>query len=69
MSCLLLTESSHDMLESSRYIPRDRSHMRTKEINMNFGRRYGSKKDWQLLKAYCLYSRKMLLDVSFLSVG
>ena len=37
MSCLLLTESSHDMLESSRYIPRDRSQMHTAELDLNLG--------------------------------
>ena len=30
--CLFLTESSHDIVESSRYITRDRSHMHTREI-------------------------------------
>ena len=30
-------ESSHDIVESSRYIPRDRSHMRTTEIELNSG--------------------------------
>ena len=43
MACLFFTESSHDIVESSRYIPRDRSHMRTTEI-FEFGRHYGSKK-------------------------
>ena len=37
-------ESSHDIVESSRYIQRDHSHLGTTEINLNFGRRYGSKK-------------------------
>ena len=35
ISCLFLTESSHDIVESSRYIPRDISHMRTTEISLN----------------------------------
>ena len=43
-------ESSHDIVESSRYIQRDRSHMGTTEINLNFGRRYGSKKRLTTLK-------------------
>ena len=30
-------ESSHDIVESSRYIPCDRSHMRTTEIDLNTG--------------------------------
>ena len=34
-SCLFLTESSHDIVESSRYIPCDRSHQRTTEIELN----------------------------------
>ena len=34
-SCLLLKESSHDSVESSRYIPCDRSHMPTTEIELN----------------------------------
>ena len=37
MSCLFLTESSHDIVESSRYIPHDYSHMRTTEIDLNTG--------------------------------
>ena len=44
ISCLFLTESSHDNVESSRYVLCDRSHMLTIEINLNFGRRYGPKK-------------------------
>ena len=36
-SCLFLTESSHDIVESSRYIPRDRLHMRITEIDLNSG--------------------------------
>ena len=31
----ILTESSHDIVESSRYIPRDHLHMRTIEIDFN----------------------------------
>jgi len=35
ISCLFLTELSHDTVESSLYIPRDHSHMRTTEIELN----------------------------------
>jgi len=31
----LLTESSLDIVESSRFIPRDRSHMHTTEMELN----------------------------------
>ena len=41
ISYVFLTELSYDSVESSRYILRDRSHMRTTEIGLNFGRRYG----------------------------
>jgi len=33
----ILTESSHDIVKSSLYIPRDRSHKRTIEIELNSG--------------------------------
>ena len=42
ISCLFLAKSSHDIVESSRYIPRDRDRNR-----FEFGRHYESKKDWQ----------------------
>ena len=45
-SGLFLTESSHDIVESSRYIPRDRLHMRITEIDLNSGA-VMAKKDWQ----------------------
>jgi len=35
ISCLFLTESLHDIVESSHYIPHDRLHMRTREIKLN----------------------------------
>ena len=34
---MYLTESSHDIVKSSLYIPRDRSHKRTIEIELNSG--------------------------------
>ena len=37
ISCLFLMESSHSIVESSRYNLRDRSYMRTREINLNSG--------------------------------
>ena len=37
ISCLFLAESSHYIVKSSRYIPRDRSHMCNTEINLNSG--------------------------------
>ena len=33
----IVKEFSHDIVESSRYIPRDRSHMRTSEMDLNSG--------------------------------
>jgi len=51
-------ESSHDIVESSRYIPRDHSHMCTTEIKLNLGAVMAPKKIF-----------KKLLGVSFLSVG
>ena len=47
MLCLYLTELSHDIVESSRYTLRDRSHMRTTEIKLNSGAIMTKKKDWQ----------------------
>jgi len=44
MSCLFLTESSHDIVESSHYTLRDRSHKRNKEINLNSGALMAPKK-------------------------
>jgi len=32
---MFMTESSHEIVESSRYILYDRSHMRTREIDLN----------------------------------
>ena len=37
ISCLILTESSHDIVESSHYILHDCSHMLTTEIELNLG--------------------------------
>jgi len=36
-SCLFFTESSHDIVLSTRYIPRDRSHMHNTDIELNSG--------------------------------
>jgi len=53
---LFLTESSHDIVESSHYIPRDRSHMRTTGIEVNSG------------AVMARISSETLLSVSFLRV-
>ena len=46
ISCSFLTESSHDIVEYSRYIPCDCSHMRTAEIDLNSGAVMASKSFW-----------------------
>jgi len=59
--CLFLTESSHDIVESSRYITRDRSHMHTREIDLNSSALMAPKMNDN--------AKKRTADVSFLSVG
>jgi len=45
---------SHDFVESSLYIPHDRSHMRTTKIKFEFGRRYDPKFRLTTLKSVLL---------------